>query len=104
VNFHEYQMKAMALRLKTADDIYALLNLAGEVGELLSLEAKGRRDGYNIADHRENVKKELGDVLWMLTAIADDNSLTLEEIAVGNIIKLTGRKAKGTISGSGDNR
>lgn len=104
MNFHEYQMKAMALRLKSADDIYALLNLAGEVGELLSLEAKGRRDGYNIADHRENVKKELGDVLWMITAIADDNSLNLEEIAVGNIVKLSGRKAKGTISGSGDNR
>jgi NTP pyrophosphatase (non-canonical NTP hydrolase) len=104
MNFTQYQSEAMSFRLKTADDIYALLNLAGEVGELLSLEAKGRRDGYNIHDHRENLKKELGDILWMITAIADDNALTLDEIAVSNIIKLSGRKTKGTISGSGDNR
>ena len=102
--FTQYQSEAMAFRLKTADDIYALLNLAGEVGELLSHEAKGRRDGYNLAEHRENLKKELGDILWMVTAIAEDNALTLEEIALGNIIKLSGRKAQGTISGSGDNR
>ena len=104
MNFHEYQTEAMAFRLKTADDIYALMNLAGEVGELLSLEAKGRRDGYNLADHRENLKKELGDILWCVAAVAEDNSMSLEEIALGNIIKLTRRKASNSIQGSGDER
>jgi NTP pyrophosphatase (non-canonical NTP hydrolase) len=102
--FTQYQTEAMAFRLKTADDIYALMNLAGEVGELLSREAKGRRDGYNIFEHRENVKKELGDILWMVAAIAEDNALDLEEVAIGNINKLTRRKAYNTIQGSGDDR
>lgn len=104
MNFIQYQTEAMSFRLKSADDIYAMMNLAGEVGELLSLEAKGRRDGYNLADYKENLKKELGDILWCVAAIAEDNALDLEEVAIANIIKLNRRKAKGTISGSGDNR
>jgi NTP pyrophosphatase (non-canonical NTP hydrolase) len=104
MNFIQYQTEAMSFRLKSADDIYAMMNLAGEVGELLSLEAKGRRDGYNLADYKENLKKELGDILWCVAAIAEDNCLDLEEIAIGNIVKLTSRKARNVIQGNGDNR
>jgi len=39
MNFTDYQKEAMSFRLKSADEIYALYNLAGEVGELLSAEA-----------------------------------------------------------------
>jgi len=104
MNFTQYQNEAMSFRLSTADDIYAMMNLAGEVGELLSLEAKGRRDGYNLVDYKENLTKELGDILWCVAAIAEDNLIDLETIAIRNIQKLSSRKAKGTISGSGDNR
>jgi NTP pyrophosphatase (non-canonical NTP hydrolase) len=104
MNFSQYQTEAMSFRLKSADDIYALLNLAGEVGELLSHEAKLRRDGADINEHLENVKKELGDILWCITAIAADNLLTLEEVAQANINKLTSRKARNTIQGYGDDR
>lgn len=104
MNFTEYQNKAMSFRLASADDIYALFNLAGEVGELLSAEAKLRRDGGEIGPHLENVKKELGDILWCIAAIAEDNLLTLEEIAEANIQKLKGRLARNTIQGNGDNR
>ena len=104
MNFTQYQTEAMSFRLKSADDVYAMMNLAGEVGELLSLEAKGRRDGYNLADYKENLKKELGDILWCVTAIATDNCLDLEEIAIGNIVKLNSRKARNVIQGNGDNR
>ena len=104
MNFTEYQIKAMSFRLKSADDIYAMMNLAGEVGELLSLEAKGRRDGYNLADYKENLKKELGDILWCVAAIAEDNCIDLEEIAIENIVKLESRKARNKIQGNGDNR
>lgn len=104
MNFTQYQSEAMSFRLKSADDVYALYNLAGEVGELLSAEAKLRRDGGEVGPHLENVKKELGDILWCVAAIADDNLLTLEEIAIANIEKLTSRKARNTIQGNGDNR
>ena len=97
MNFTQYQNEAMSFRLRTADDIYALYNLAGEVGELLSHEAKLRRDGGEIGLHLENVKKELGDILWCIAAIAEDNLMTLEEVAQANIQKLTSRKARNTI-------
>ena len=97
-------MKAMSFRLPSANSEYALLNLAGEVGELLSLEAKLIRDGASFGDHRTNVRKELGDILWCLTAVADDYNLDLSEIAQTNIDKLTSRKANNTIKGSGDDR
>lgn len=94
----------MSFRLPSADSMYALLNLAGEVGEVLTLEAKLIRDGASFGDHRTSIKKELGDVLWCLAAIAEDYNLDLSEIAQTNIDKLTRRKANNTIQGNGDDR
>jgi len=104
MNFTDYQKEAMSFRLKSADEIYALYNLAGEVGELLSAEAKLRRDGGDFLVHIENVKKELGDILWCLAAVAYDWDTDLNEIAELNLQKLTSRKARNRIQGNGDNR
>lgn len=102
MNFSDYQDQARLTRLETADVAYALLGLSGEVGELHSYFAKGIRDKYHL--DRETVKKELGDILWFISAIADDSSLSLQEIAEANIEKLQARQKKGTLTGSGDNR
>lgn len=99
---HAYHMLAMALRLPTADQLYAREGLAGEVGELLGYFAKCRRDG-KIVD-RDHVKKELGDTLWFITAIAQDFGFSLEAIAQGNLDKLYDRKDRGVLQGSGDDR
>lgn len=104
MNFTEYQMKALSFRLPSADAMYAMLNLGAEAGEVLSLEAKLIRDGGNIEEYRAKLKKELGDVLWHIAAIAKDNGMDLHEIAVGNIHKLADRQSKNTIQGNGDNR
>lgn len=104
MNFTEYQMKAMSFRLPSANSEYALLNLAGEVGEVLSLEAKLIRDGGNIAEYRAKLKKELGDVLWHVAAIAMDNHMDLNDVAEGNIHKLAQRQTNNTIQGNGDDR
>jgi NTP pyrophosphatase (non-canonical NTP hydrolase) len=104
MHLNEYMHDAMSFRLPTAGMEYALLNLPGEVGELLSLEAKLIRDGGNMDTHKDLVKKELGDILWCLTAVAKDYGFTLEDIAKGNIQKLTSRKANNTIQGNGDER
>jgi NTP pyrophosphatase (non-canonical NTP hydrolase) len=100
---NEYQIDAMSVRLESADPTYALLGLAGEVGEVYSLAAKAVRDGKKF-DYQDNIKKELGDVLWFIAAIAVDNGYTLEDIAKSNINKLFKRKDAGTLQGSGDNR
>lgn len=105
MQLNEYQIKAMTYRLPSADETYALLNLSGEVGELHSLIAKRRRDGAtDDSMYHANVAKELGDILWMIAAIASDHEISLNYIAANNIEKLESRKQRNVITGSGDNR
>lgn len=103
MDFKEYSEQAMSFRKPSATFTYALLNLAGEVGELTSLEAKALRDGPK-EDYSKNFLKECGDILWCLVAVLEDNGFTLEQAAITNIEKLSGRKERGTLDGSGDNR
>lgn len=101
-DFDDYQSQAMTTRLPSADEAYALLGLSGEVGELHSHVAKAIRDFKDVDN--EYMKKELGDILWFVAAIASDCELSLSEIAEANIQKLKKRQAAGTLQGSGDNR
>jgi NTP pyrophosphatase (non-canonical NTP hydrolase) len=115
VKFNLYQTLAMTFRSPTADSNYALLGLMEEAGEVAGKVAKFIRDvpknpdgipvnPQHLCDLQQSLKKELGDVLWMISAIAEDTGLTLQEIAEHNIEKLTDRANRGVISGSGDNR
>lgn len=100
---NDYQAKALSFRMESANEQYAVENLAGEVGELFSLRAKAIRDGRK-PDYEQNIKKELGDILWSVAAVAADNGFTLADIANGNIFKLESRSARNVLGGSGDNR
>ena len=53
---------------------------------------------------KDMVKKELGDVLWFLSAIASTFGIRLEDVAVTNLRKLAKRADEGKIKGDGDNR
>jgi NTP pyrophosphatase (non-canonical NTP hydrolase) len=101
-DLNEYQREAMEFRLDSATTEYALFGLAGEVGEIQGYVAKSIRDGYEI--DIKHMKKELGDVLWFVAALANDLGLTLATVADGNIAKLSRRQLLGTIQGSGDDR
>lgn len=104
MNFNEYQLAVDDVRLPAARNVhYAMLGLAGEVGELLSIFAKEIRDGV-LPENSEKIKKELGDVLWFVAAIASDSGYTLQTIADSNIEKLRSRRDRGVLQGSGDNR
>lgn len=103
MNLDTYQKEAYSYALTTAKNpFYMLTNLSGEVGELCSLFAKAGRDKKDL--DLPAVKKELGDVLWMVAGIASIMGMQLEDVARGNLIKLEARKQNNTISGSGDNR
>lgn len=99
-----YQTKAMSYRLESANEAYALLNLAAEVGEFLSIVAKGIRDGSDQDKMFNSASKELGDIMWMVAAVASDMGLSLEEICNQNLDKLESRKQNNTIQGSGNDR
>lgn len=102
MNFNEYQEKAMSFRLESAGSPYAFMGLIGEVGELYGAIAKAMRDDTEM--DVEYLQKELGDILWFVAAITQDMHLNLSDVAQKNIEKLSGRKARGTIQGSGDER
>lgn len=102
ITFQEYEIAAMKTRLPSADYLYVVLGLVGEVGELYGKWAKDIRDHAEI--EHEDAKKELGDILWFLTALCHDNGTTLSEVADMNIKKLAGRAERKTLQGSGDNR
>ena len=86
--------------------IYPALGLAEEAGEVAGKYAKAIRDenGFISLQRKEEIKKELGDVLWFVAELSTQLGLTLSEVMQCNIDKLSSRKARGVISGSGDNR
>ena len=49
----------------------------------------------DMGDDREYIKDELSDVLWYVTAIADYNGYSLEDIMLHNINKLERRLLNG---------
>lgn len=87
--------------------VYSGLNLAGEAGEVAGLLSKVARDDSTpekIMDVVKKLKMELGDVLYMVAALASDFDLSLDDIAEANIAKLADRQARGKLAGSGDTR
>lgn len=86
--------------------VYPTLGLAGESGEVAEKVKKLIRDNNSVITNEfvEATKKELGDVLWYIAAVAFELNITLEDIAVANIKKLTSRKSRNKLSGSGDDR
>ena len=109
MDFKEYQEKAKetAIYPKTSPSwIYPSLGLAGESGEIMEKLKKILRDS-NSKDKEERIielKKEFGDVLWYLSALATELNFSLQEIAEENIEKLQSRKERGVLHGSGDSR
>ena len=80
---------------------YLVSGLAGEVGEVASLYAKSVRDGTL---QRENLIRELGDVLWFVAVLSEFMQEDLSQVAAKNVEKLRLRKQMNTIQGSGDYR
>lgn len=85
---------------------YCTMGLCGEAGEVAEKMKKLFRDkgGVVTDEFKQDVKKELGDVVWYVTALANELGLTLEEILEANYTKLIKRRETNTLHGSGDNR
>ena len=85
---------------------YCTMKLAGEVGEVSEKIAKTYRDhnGTFSPERKLEIAKELGDVLWYLTAISGELGFSLARVAELNMEKLNSRLERGTLQGEGDNR
>lgn len=104
----EYEEKAMSTAVFPEEYaiLYPALKLAGEAGEVAEKIGKVLRDNNGVFDDKVKLKiaKELGDVLWYIPALAKGIGFDLEEIARMNIEKLSDRKNRNQIQGSGDER
>lgn len=85
---------------------YAILGLLGEAGELANKAKKVIRDDQGILDmrSRDGIISELGDVLWYAARVAEHLGMYLSDVALLNQEKLEGRKDRGVLKGSGDDR
>lgn len=100
-SFEEYQEQAKQTALypnRLQNLAYPTLGLAGEAGEVANVVKKIQRDfgGEITEETRLKLKDELGDVLWYISACADELNLTLAEIAEYNVEKLAARHSAKT--------
>tara|TARA_B110000093_G_scaffold137065_1_gene146892 strand:- start:203 stop:562 length:360 start_codon:yes stop_codon:yes gene_type:complete len=79
-----------------------VLGLVGESGEIAEKLKKAIRDKVRL--NRYDMLKELGDVLFYVTALANLHESSLAEVLEINMRKLNSREARGVLSGNGDNR
>lgn len=109
----EYQEKAKeTAQYGLEGQDYVLWGLVNEAGEVAGVIKKYIRGDYDNPDDegqayktmREKISKELGDVMWYLSACAHEFNFTLDEIAQMNLDKLADRKERGVIKGNGDER
>ena len=109
MNFNDYQEKSR----KTAKYppighpvIYPVLGLTNEAGEVAGKIKKIFRDksGIIAPTDRTALEAELGDVLWYLAQVCTELELSLEQVAVHNLDKLSSRLERNMIGGEGDDR
>ncbi len=83
-----------------------VFGLVGESGEVAEKFKKLIRDKHGkIGDEdKQEILKELGDILWYVNSVATLLDSSLEEVAQKNLDKVLSRKDRGVTSGSGDNR
>ena len=109
MDFNEYQQAASKTAIypdRGENLYYPVLGLCGETGEGAEKIKKVMRDDGGVVseDKRQDLKKELGDILWYISALSDELHLRLDDIASTNIEKLYSRKERNQIHGSGDDR
>ncbi len=110
MDFKEYQRLAHRTstmpKIGTETYVYPTLGLAGESGELANKIKKIFRDDKGVLtdQRKEEVKHELGDMLWYVAEICTCMNIELDDIAQANINMLASRLERNKISGDGDNR
>lgn len=84
----DYQHQSAATDILPADDLgLPILGLAGEVGSLAAEHKKRRRDTTGYRAFRDEVREDLGDLLWYAAALARRCDLDLADVLTDNLRK-----------------
>lgn len=105
-NHFQIESRKTAIYPESLKGIYPVLGLCGETGEVAEKVKKLYRDSQGIVtpEFRQALMMELGDVLWYIANIASDYTISLDDIAQANLIKLKDRRARSVLGGEGDER
>lgn len=113
MTLNEYQKQALTTAYTDAEYVDTLMDktiwamgIVGEAGEVIEKWKKiiAYKNGDITDEDRQELKKELGDVVWYIAVFAHSLGLTFEEVMQLNVEKLKDRKKRNVIMGAGDNR
>ena len=103
MNLNAYQKltRETAIYPKNQAIPYLALGLTSEAGEVAGKIKKQIRDG---GVEVMGTIDEIGDVFWYLARLCDELGFDAEDVLQRNWAKLSDRKERGVIRGSGDKR
>jgi NTP pyrophosphatase (non-canonical NTP hydrolase) len=110
MRLNDYQKQAITTIVSSDNEfrdlLHWVLGINGEAGEIAEKVKKIIRDkkGQVSEADKQELAKEVGDVLWYLAVFAHHLDVEFEKIAQDNLDKLQSRKNRGVLQGSGDNR
>ena len=110
MTFDEYQGQALKTLIRHPDDLMnkpvLVMGVGGEAGEVVEKWKKivGYWEGEVTDERREELAKELADVVWYIAVLAHELGLSFEEIMRQNVEKLASRQARNALKGQGDSR
>jgi NTP pyrophosphatase (non-canonical NTP hydrolase) len=110
MTFDEYQAKALTTAIPNPDPLMDktiwAMGVAGEAGEVVEKWKKivAYKKGEISEEDRQELGKELGDVVWYTAVMAHSLGFSFDEIMERNVAKLASRQDRGVLKGKGDNR
>lgn len=106
----EYQQLALKTSISHPDTLMDktiwVMGIAGEAGEVVEKWKKivAYKDGVITDKDKQELKKEMGDVVWYVAVLAHSLGMSFEEVMKLNVEKLKDRMERGVTKGEGDNR
>ena len=113
MTFDEYQKQALTTARTDPKYVDTLMDktiwamgIVGEAGEIIEKWKKmvAYDKGELTDEFIQDMKKELGDVVWYIAVLSNSLGLSFEEVMQHNVDKLKDRKKRKVIMGRGDNR
>lgn len=100
----QYQQDARKFVIPQAPPEERIFGIFEEAGEVAGIFKRMMRGDYSPDIAATKLAKELGDVLWYISQVAEDNDWRLSDIAKTNIEKLESRAFRNKIIGEGSDR
>ena len=105
-DIYQRQARTTAVYPREIALLYVALGLCGEAGEIAEKIKKMYRDrgGRLTVQIADDLKKEIGDVLWYTSMLAWELGESLGDVARENLDKLADRAQRDVLHGEGDQR